>query len=257
MSEQGRKYDSGKLRYDLIPVLALEETTKVVTKGAEKYDDENWKLVPEGRRRYLAAAMRHIQQWRKGVIYDEEMGTHHIANAISNLMFILEKELQGWEDTSETSEIVKAEKVIVMPLHYQNPDNEEDRKVRDFYVDRVKGTGVVVAFGSKENIYKESESEDQGDISQDVLKEYMESQVLEFLSEDKYIQAGTGLWYPPVEDGGNPWIEYDGSGQPVEDSVLVETLFSDERIDRKYVDYIAPAGDYLWEDSCLVAYRVV
>ena len=109
MSEQGRKFDGGKLRYDLIPVLALEETARVVTKGAEKYDDENWKLVPEGRRRYLAAAMRHIQQWRKGEIYDDEMGTHHIANAISNLMFILEKELQGWEDVPEQQDISQEE----------------------------------------------------------------------------------------------------------------------------------------------------
>lgn len=100
MSEQGRKFDSGKLRYDLIPVLAQEEVVKVVTLGAEKYDPENWKRVPEGRRRYYAAAMRHIEAWRKGEKQDE-IGTHHIANAISNLMFILEKELQGLEDAPE------------------------------------------------------------------------------------------------------------------------------------------------------------
>ena len=102
MSEQGRKFDSGKLRYDLIPVLAQEEVVKVVTLGAEKYDPENWKRVPEGRRRYYAAAMRHMEAWRKGEKQDE-IGTHHIANAISNLMFILEKELQGIEDTLQTN----------------------------------------------------------------------------------------------------------------------------------------------------------
>ena len=102
MSEQGRKFDSGKLRYDLIPVLAQEEVVKVVTLGAEKYDPENWKRVPEGRRRYYAAAMRHMEAWRKGEKQDE-IGTHHIANAISNLMFILEKELQGIEDVTEES----------------------------------------------------------------------------------------------------------------------------------------------------------
>ena len=104
MSEQGRKFDSGKLRYDLIPVLAQEEVVKVVTLGAEKYDPENWKRVPEGRRRYYAAAMRHMEAWRKGEKQDE-IGTHHIANAISNLMFILEKELQGIEDTVEESSL--------------------------------------------------------------------------------------------------------------------------------------------------------
>lgn len=104
MSEQGRKFDSGKLRYDLIPVLAQEEVVKVVTLGAEKYDPENWKRVPEGRRRYYAAAMRHMEAWRKGEKRDE-IGTHHIANAISNLMFILEKELQGIEDIVEESSL--------------------------------------------------------------------------------------------------------------------------------------------------------
>ena len=104
MIEQGRKFDSGKLRYDLIPVLAQEEVVKVVTLGAEKYDAENWKRVPEGRRRYYAAAMRHMEAWRKGEKQDE-IGTHHIANAISNLMFILEKELQGIEDVVEESSL--------------------------------------------------------------------------------------------------------------------------------------------------------
>ena len=100
MTEQGRKFDGGKLRYDLLPVHALEEVTRVITLGAEKYDPENWRRVPEGRRRYTAAAFRHIEAWRKGETTDE-IGTHHIANAISNLMFILEKELQGLEDVPE------------------------------------------------------------------------------------------------------------------------------------------------------------
>ena len=99
---QGRKFDEDKLRYDLIPVLAQEEVVKVITLGAKKYDPENWKNVPEGRRRYYAAAMRHMEAWRKGEKQDE-IGTHHIANAISNLMFILEKELQGIEDIRENS----------------------------------------------------------------------------------------------------------------------------------------------------------
>lgn len=102
---QGRKHDGGKLRYDLVPVMALEEVTKVITLGAEKYDPENWKHVPEGRRRYTAAAFRHIEAWRKGEVVDE-IGTHHIANAISNLMFILEKELRGWEDIEEQGEMI-------------------------------------------------------------------------------------------------------------------------------------------------------
>lgn len=126
-TSQGRKYDSGKLRYDLVPTLALEEVVKVITKGAEKYDDDNWKNVPEGRRRYYAASMRHQQEWKKGNPYDEEMGTHHIANAISNLMFILEKELQGWEDVTEenskVSEVV-TDNTIPLSLWYPDPSGK-------------------------------------------------------------------------------------------------------------------------------------
>ena len=203
MSEQGRKYDDGKLRYDLIPVLALEETAKVVTKGAEKYDDENWKLVPEGRRRYLAAAMRHIQQWRKGEIYDEEMGTHHIANAISNLMFILEKELQGWKDISE-----------------------------------------------------------QQDISQEELKDYIGFCVDRNMF-DKQQELESKLWYPPVEKGENPWIEYDGSGQPVEDDIFVKTIVVNDR-DYNHIEdhstYKAGEIQWDWQHGCkfnIVAYKIV
>lgn len=102
MPEQGRKYDGGKLRYDLIPVLALEDMVKGLTFGTIKYDDNNWVKVPEGRKRYMAAALRHIQEYRKGNLWDEEQNIHHLSAAMNNLSFIVEKDLQGWEDTVET-----------------------------------------------------------------------------------------------------------------------------------------------------------
>lgn len=178
MTEQGRKYDGGKLRYDLIPVLALEEVTRVITLGAEKYDPENWKNVPEGRRRYTAAAFRHIEAWRKGETTDE-IGTHHIANAISNLMFILEKELRGWGD-------VKEEQVV----------------------------GANTSTDSR--------------------------------------------WYP---DDSGEWIEYDGSGQPVDDDEIVEALLREERKDRYYDLQKIPAWKLSWVNhGCgedIVAYKIV
>ena len=187
MSEQGRKFDSGKLRYDLIPALAQEEVVKVVTLGAEKYDPENWKRVPEGRRRYYAAAMRHMEAWRKGEKQDE-IGTHHIANAISNLMFILEKELQGIED--------------------------------------------IVEGGPKDS------------------------------SASADIDSPDEKWYP---DDSGEWIEYDGSGQPVEDDVEVEALFSHERERKYYTPCQDAVGNWSWHQGwCrrhgyehIVAYKVV
>ena len=217
MSEQGRKYDGGKLRYDLIPVLALEETTRVVTKGAEKYDDENWKLVPEGRRRYLAAAMRHIQQWRKGEIYDDEMGTHHIANAISNLMFILEKELQGWEDGVEQDDISQEE---LMGYVTKFVDIEAHRSGTI-----TMGTPSYSSDGAHTNS----------------------------------IDFSTKLWYPPVEDGGNPWIEHTTDKAPTGINT-VEWLLKSERDQERYNsgwDFVEALAWDGWDTDRIVAYRSV
>lgn len=246
MSEQGRKYDGGKLRYDLIPVLALEETTKVVTKGAEKYDDENWKLVPEGRRRYLAAAIRHIQQWRKGEVYDEEMGTHHIANAISNLMFILEKELQGWEDVEEFT--TDAEDISTEELKaYVDSVVEVQKPVQCEYCDygwlpwprSNKHEGSPCHMCLNGEIRKSKEDGLQVDVNGKVTMD---------------------LWYPPVEDGGNPWIEWNGMGfkpDSVSPSDVVEFLMDYERKARCFDSVQFRASSLSWRNESIVAYRVV
>ena len=36
-----RKFDGGKLEYGLLPAYALEETVKVLTFGAQKYERDN------------------------------------------------------------------------------------------------------------------------------------------------------------------------------------------------------------------------
>lgn len=99
----GVKHDSDKLRYDLLPPLALEELVKVLTHGAKKYDDDNWRNVPNWKKRYFAATQRHQWQWKQGIIQDDAPDAkgspgshcHHIACAIASLMFLLEKELEG------------------------------------------------------------------------------------------------------------------------------------------------------------------
>jgi len=82
----GKKYDSGKLQYDLIDTYALEDMAKVLTLGAEKYDRYNWKNVEE--HRYVAAMMRHFEAYRKGELYDPESGLSHLSHAMVNLMFL-------------------------------------------------------------------------------------------------------------------------------------------------------------------------
>ena len=128
--------------------------------------------------------MRHMEAWRKGEKQDE-IGTHHIANAISNLMFILEKELRGWEDVNE------------------NSAKEVDKSVDN--------------------------------------------------------TLPSELWYP---DDSGEWIEYDGSGQPVEDLVLVEAMHATERERKTYRKVVSRANGFLWgwDDDFkfnIVAYKVV
>jgi Domain of unknown function (DUF5664) len=100
----GTKYDSGKSRYDLIPPEALEEVAKVLTFGATKYAPENWRKVPDAMNRYFASSQRHIWQFKRGEKYDNEQGgsnCHHLACAITGLMFMLELELLAEKHTQE------------------------------------------------------------------------------------------------------------------------------------------------------------
>ena len=84
---EGVKHDSGKLRWDLLPIEIIEDVVKILTFGASKYTPENWKGVSI--ERYYAALMRHIVAWRKGEITDTESNVRHLAHAITNLIFIM------------------------------------------------------------------------------------------------------------------------------------------------------------------------
>jgi hypothetical protein len=86
----GRKDDAEKLRYDLVPPNAFEEVVRVLSYGAKKYADDNWKLVPDAEKRYTAAAMRHMEACRKGERLDSESGLPHLAHAACCLFFLLE-----------------------------------------------------------------------------------------------------------------------------------------------------------------------
>jgi hypothetical protein len=89
----GRKFDGGKLEYGLLPPLALEETVKVLTFGAQKYERDNWQKVPDAKRRYFDALQRHVWSWKQGEQIDPESGIHHLAHAMCCLMFLYEHDI--------------------------------------------------------------------------------------------------------------------------------------------------------------------
>ncbi len=85
---EGIKFDSEKIRVDLLPPDALEEISKVLTYGAAKYGDRNWELGMDWNRPY-GALLRHLWAWWKGEDYDPESGIHHLAHAGCNILFLL------------------------------------------------------------------------------------------------------------------------------------------------------------------------
>ena len=89
-----RKFDGGKLQYGLIPPLALKEMVKVLTFGAEKYEPNNWKNVPESKRRYFDALQRHLWAYKEGEKLDPESGIHHLAHAACCLFFLYEHDVK-------------------------------------------------------------------------------------------------------------------------------------------------------------------
>ena len=99
------KYDEGKTRWDLVPELASEEIARVFTLGAKKYGDKNW-CTGIKYSRLWAAARRHVNAFLVGETIDE-IGTHHLANAIVNLMMMLEFELEERGEAEELNDLTK------------------------------------------------------------------------------------------------------------------------------------------------------
>ena len=87
---EGVKHDAEKPRWDLIPYKALEQVVLALNHGARKYGDDNWRKVPDAKRRYFAALMRHIVAWWCGEECDKESGLSHLAHAGACLLFLLD-----------------------------------------------------------------------------------------------------------------------------------------------------------------------
>lgn len=86
---QGRKDDSSKRRYSLLPKGAVNSVVDVLEFGSKKYADNNWQKVPDAKTRYYDAAMRHLDAWLNGDLKDAETGLPHLAHAICCLMFLM------------------------------------------------------------------------------------------------------------------------------------------------------------------------
>ena len=85
----GVKFDGGKLRYSLLPAGTINQVVEVLEFGAAKYAPDNWQVVPDARRRYYNAAMRHVDADWRGEKVDPETGLPHLAHAVCCLLFMM------------------------------------------------------------------------------------------------------------------------------------------------------------------------
>lgn len=79
-----KKYDKGKLRWDLLPLNLIEKVVEIYTFGAEKYGANTWQNLEDGYNRYKAAMFRHLMEFEKGNIYDDESKLEHLAHMVWN-----------------------------------------------------------------------------------------------------------------------------------------------------------------------------
>ncbi len=96
---EGRKFDSDKPRWELLPLGPIEAIVEVLTHGAAKpgYGDFNWQKLKDLEERYYAAMMRHIAARRAGEILDKDSGLPHWAHMLCCGIFLLWKEQQEKE----------------------------------------------------------------------------------------------------------------------------------------------------------------
>jgi hypothetical protein len=84
------KSDLGKPSYRLIPFNLLDGLARIREYGVAKYGaEDSWKDVPDARKRYTDALLRHIFAWMAGEKVDKESGLRHIDHALCNLVFLL------------------------------------------------------------------------------------------------------------------------------------------------------------------------
>jgi len=78
-----------KLRWDLLPLLEIEDIVKIYTAGADKYGENTWQHLNNGYNRYKAAMLRHLMEYEKGNEFDDETKCRHLAAVAWNAIAML------------------------------------------------------------------------------------------------------------------------------------------------------------------------
>ena len=83
-----------KPKFSLIPQLALKEVAEVFSYGANKYEKYNFSNGQDATV-YTDAALRHIHKYLLNYDVDDESKLYHLAHACSNLMMLLDNDINN------------------------------------------------------------------------------------------------------------------------------------------------------------------
>jgi len=116
---EGKKYDGEKPRMHLLPPKSMVEVAKVLTFGAKKYDEHNWRKLENLQNRYTSGALRHIFAHNDGEQLDDESDLSHLAHAICCLLFKLEIELENGRNEKSKEERPRESNIGEYSASYQ------------------------------------------------------------------------------------------------------------------------------------------
>lgn len=88
LPNEGVKFDSGKVRMELLPPELLVGVADILTFGAKKYADRNWEKGMDWSRVY-GALLRHLNAWWGGEDTDPETGKSHLWHAGCCIAFLI------------------------------------------------------------------------------------------------------------------------------------------------------------------------
>lgn len=94
---RGKRHNAGKPRPSLIPPTWMQELMKVMEKGAEKYDEHNWKLgMPYSE--VIDSLERHLLDFKSGMDIDPDDQLSTIVKVAVNALFLRYYQIKGVGD---------------------------------------------------------------------------------------------------------------------------------------------------------------
>lgn len=78
-----------KLRFDLLPAVAIEYTVRAFMSGLDKYPAWDWLSEKHDNDLFYNALMRHLHEWRRGETRDAVSDLPPLAHVAANALILL------------------------------------------------------------------------------------------------------------------------------------------------------------------------